>query len=223
MRYFTVDLYNEMQVRGCMGSYFESEEQRQEEMQWLAAEGRDFYQESRDRFEWLRPHMLQFLPAHLLKYVYDESIMDCYIHSPEMKAEIGAWKKEWDHKWKTICDRYWEHYKSIQEQLPAEVRRLDKEFHLHDARIIDVRTEHQQADILLDVVGYSKHQYQLCFTGVKVFNNSPGIMKDVLLYPEIDITEGGLFEIRILMNSMNIFHIIASDLSIEIIPVQTNS
>lgn len=49
MRYFTVDLYNEMQVRGCMGSYFESEEQRQEEMQCLAAEGRDFYQESLDQ------------------------------------------------------------------------------------------------------------------------------------------------------------------------------
>lgn len=109
MRYFTVDLYNEMQVRGCMGGYFESEEQRQEEMQWLAAEGRDLFEESRHRFEWLRPHMLQFFPAHLLKYVHDESIMDCYIHSPKMKAEIKEWKDEWDIKFKTIRYKYGEH------------------------------------------------------------------------------------------------------------------
>lgn len=53
-----------------------------------------------------------------------------------------------------------------------------------------------------------------------MFNNYPGIMGDVNQWTEIDITEDGLFEIRMLMNSMNIFHVIARNLSIEIIPVQ---
>lgn len=144
MKYFTQDLYDEMQVRGCMGSYFESEEDLQKEISWYALEGRDFYKESRDRFEWMRPHMLRFLPPHLLKYVYDESIMDCNIYSPVMKAEIQTWKNEWDMKWKTVCDQYWAHYDSISGQLPKEVQRLDKEIKLHDATILEVLVYEQK-------------------------------------------------------------------------------
>lgn len=201
MKYFTKEMYEEMQVRGNLG-YYESKEDLEQDRNWYVNQGRDFYEESLQRFKMILPFMLKYLPENLLKYVYDKSIMDCNLPEPAMQEELTVWKQQWDLKWKRICEEYQKYYDSIYSRLKGDVRKLDKEFRIHDARILDVTSRESRTEIVIKTV--EDKQFNLIFSGVRNFEYKSGFISNVCLYMEIYLIDEEIFEIQILLdNGMN--------------------
>lgn len=65
MKYFTKELYEEMQVYGSL-VFCESKEDQEQEIEWYIKEGRDYFEESLQRFEIISPYMMKYLPENIL-------------------------------------------------------------------------------------------------------------------------------------------------------------
>jgi len=214
MKYFTKEVYEEMQVRGSL-VFYESMEDLARDRDWYESEGRDFYEESQQRFELILPFMEKYLPENLLKYVYDKRIMDCNFPEPVMREEIAAWKMQWDLKWKSICEKYQQNYHSIHIRLTEDIRKLDREIRMHDARILDVTSKENRTELVIKTV--EDKDYNLIFTGVEIFEYRDRLISNVCLYMEIDVIDQEVFEVQILLNNgihTNEMKIVANDLKI---------
>lgn len=214
MKYFTKELYEQMQVRGSL-VYHESIEELEQDKEWYVGEGRDYNEESLQRFEMISPFMMKYLPENLLKYVNDKSIMDCKFPEPVMREEITAWNTQWDLKWTCICEKYKQYYKSIYDRLTGDIRKLDNEIRIHDARIMDVTFKNNRIELVIKTA--EDKDFNLIFSGVEIFEYKDSLINNVCLYMEIGLIDAEVFEIQILLDSSidtKEIKIMASDLKV---------
>ncbi|SMF69343.1 DUF4085 family protein [Paenibacillus barengoltzii] len=220
MKYFTKELYEEMQVYGSL-VFCESKEDQEQEIEWYIKEGRDYFEESLQRFEIISPYMMKYLPENILTYVYDQRIMDCNIPDSVMRKEITAWRAQWNFKWKGVCEQYKQYYDSIYNDLSENLRKVGKDIRIHGAKIMDVAFKKNRLELVVNTV--DDKVFDFLFTEVNSFEYQDNPINNVCEYLEIGLIDREVFEIQILLsnsiNTKNIYDtnemkIIASDLNI---------
>lgn len=201
MKYFTKELYEEMQVYGSL-VYVDSLEDQEEEKAWFNKEGRDYYGEALKRFELISPYMVKYLPESLQKYVKDKRIMDCNIPDVKMMEEITSWRRQWEDKWRYVCDKYKHYTDSIYNDLPEGLRKLGKNIRMHDATIMNVTAKEDTLELVINTV--ENKVFQFVFTQVKLFEYQENPIDNCCLYTEIALLGQDVFEVQILLsNSIN--------------------
>ncbi len=197
MKYFTKELYEEMQVYGSL-VYSDSKEEQEEEIEWYLSEGRDYFEESLKRFELISPYMKKYLPKNLQKYIKDKSLMDSNIPGEVIREEITSWRNQWNVKWKWVCDHYNQYYESIHFGLPDDLKKIGKQIRIHDATIVDVRTRADTLELVFNTV--ENKVFQLLFTQVVSFEYQDYVIGNVCLYTEIALLDQSDFEIQMLID-----------------------
>lgn len=123
MKYFTKEMYEQMQVRGYF-FYPETEQDLEEDKAWYLENGRDFEEEAYQMFLLIKPYMLKYLSGPLQAAVEDGSIMKTRLPAPDLAALIDEWKRSWDEEWERRCKDYRVNYEAIKPSLPMPVRGL---------------------------------------------------------------------------------------------------
>lgn len=127
-------------------------------------------------------------------------------------------------KFKKICNDYNSHYKAIESSLPIGIVKLEKEYDLHDSKVVSVEKVSEYELILtIDCTACMKNTgiYNLVFTGVKFAKIPSNICGSYCIWNEVYLYEEESFELNILMDgpekflNLSEFKIIANNLSIR--------
>jgi len=197
MRYFTKEIYEEMQVRGSL-CFHESKEELEGWIKLYENEGRDYYKESLKNFEYMKPFYLKYLPENLLEYVEDKSLMICNIPEITIQNKVNTWNAEWDLKWKSIGEEYNQYYSSISSNITEDIKKLHNSYLIYDATILQFSNEENNVVLLIKTV--EEKLIRLIFTGVRKFQYSFELTNNSCLWMEVRLIEQDLFEVQILMN-----------------------
>jgi len=197
MKYFTKELYEEMQVYGSL-VFSDTKEEQEHEIDWYIKEGRDYYEEALKRFELISPYMIKYLPENLQKYIDDRSIMDCNVPEAAMREEVTSWRTQWRVKWESVCDQYKQYYESIYNDLPDDLRKIGKDMRIHDAKIIDFKSKENILELVLRTV--EDKVFQFIFTQAEFFEYQDNLIDNVCLYEEIVLLDRDVFEMQILLS-----------------------
>jgi len=126
-------------------------------------------------------------------------------------------------KFRKTCDDYNSHYKAIESSLPIGIVKLEKEYDLHDSKVVSIEKVSEYELILtIDCNACMKNRgiYNLIFTGVKFAKIPSNICGSYCIWNEVYLYEEESFELNILMDgpekflNLNEFKIIANNLSI---------
>ena len=127
-------------------------------------------------------------------------------------------------KFRKICSDYNSHYKAIESSLPIDIIKLEKEYDLHDSKVVSIEKVSEYELILtIDCAACMKNIgiYKLVFTGVKFAITPSNICGSYCIWSEVYLYEKESFELNILMDgpgkllNLSEFKIIANNLSIR--------
>lgn len=194
MKYWTKEVYEEMQAFGLPG-FYETEAELEEAKQWAIEDGHDFVERAIEYNDYRMPLWEQYLPRELVEYARNHQMLTCYLPEPKVLQAMEHAKQYWEDKWNGLCNQYVQHYQSILNQLPAGAIELQENCHIHDAKIIAVRelpndqqihnTESYKT-IEIRLAHDSEYGYRFTFEGVTQFVYDVDILNNICLYKEID-------------------------------------
>ncbi|MGG6310411.1 DUF4085 family protein [Paenibacillus macerans] len=200
MKYFTKEIYEQMQIRGYL-VYPESEWELEQDKVWYVENGRDYEAEAEQMYTWVKPYMLKYLPERFYASIHDGSMMTSRWPSPDLAVDIETWKLEWDHEWERRCKEYVAYYEEIKLSLPGHARDLRESVRFHDARIIKLNpTEDNQVELVLDEC-IKKRITRLTFQNVTSLRSDVDVFQSVCLYEEVYWIEPSQFELCVLLKS----------------------
>ncbi|WP_198524761.1 GNAT family N-acetyltransferase [Paenibacillus phocaensis] len=202
MKYFTIAMYEQMQIRGYW-VFPDSVQELEADKAWYVEQGRDYEEEANQMYEFIKPLMLKHLPQNIHPKVLDGSLMTSKWPKPKEAAWIRQWNSKWDVEWKRRCNEYNDKYEKIKHDLPAGVRQLRENIRFHDAQIEGIASsEEGGVEIVLKEIA-KEQATRITFQDVR--SVSPErfelVQGSVCLYEEIDWIEPHAVEFQLLLNT----------------------
>jgi len=217
MKYFTKELYEEMQIRGYL-VFPETKKDWEDDIAWHLSEGLNFEEIRRNNLEDKKEDLLKYLPAFFHPYIQDGTI-NSQFPSDELRKMADQWQMEYDERTKAIGVTYRNYYDSIKGSLPGSVIQLIEKS-LHDAQVTSIEIPSKDTFIMtLDCRGGYHYltDVRLTFTGVENVQPTNLSVGSGWLYDEVYLTETG-FELHVLLDGpLMEFTITAENVSIEIL------
>ncbi|MFJ7667963.1 DUF4085 family protein [Lysinibacillus sp. NPDC097195] len=222
MKYYTKELYNEMQIYGFL-VFPESKEQWEELVQSYYDMDINYIERLQKELAYRKNDLLKFLPASLHSEIRNGTFMTEY-PSQDQKDIIEHWRSHFEHKLETIRKECKENYGLIKHVLPVNAVRLYEEVYTHDATVlaVDFSQERQECILLLNTIDGNGQtvDIQLTFSRVHKVANIEHIMDAWWIYNEVYATDNG-FELHVLYQGpfeMMETSIEAKDVFIEYLP-----
>lgn len=216
MKYFTMERYKEMQVRGYL-VYPETEMDWLNDLAWYEAEGIDMAAVSMEDLEQRKPDLLTFLPEVFHPYIHDGTLKSSY-PSAELRAIAQQWNKDYDARTKEVGLAYRSAYSQIRAKLAESAVQLHEKT-LHDANVKALeRPSPDTLILILDCSGCYHYftDVKITFSGVKLHQIPDQLVGAYWLYDEIYATENG-FELHVLFDSpLSELTLAAEAVSIEV-------
>ncbi|MGO4545317.1 DUF4085 family protein [Paenibacillus sp. 2TAB23] len=217
MKYFTKELYEEMQIRGYL-IFPETKKDWEDDIAWYVSENLNFEEICRCNLEDKKEDLLKYLPEFFHSYIQDGTI-NSQFPSDELRKMADRWKMEYDERTKAIGVTYRKYYDSIKGSLPEYVIQLIEKS-LHDAQVTLIEIPSKDTFIMtLNCRGGYHYltDVRLTFTGVENIKPTKISAGSCWLYDEVYLTETG-FELHVLLDGpLMEFTISAENVSIEII------
>ena len=200
LKYYTKELYEEMQVYGFL-SFPSSREEWEETLQSYKKNGMDYISLIRDELEMRKTNLLKYLPESMHPSIHNKTLMTEY-PSPELKEMGTQWLDDFEGRLRKIRKERIENYEGIKHKLPKNVVQLH-ENSLHDADVIsfEYMPEKQEFIMILNHLEDGKEvNVILTFAGVKDIILEDNIETALWLYEEVYI-DGDYFELHVLFES----------------------
>jgi len=215
LKYFTKELYKEMQVYGFL-SFPSSKEEWEEMLQSYEEMGIDYLKTIKDELEFRKDDLLKYLPESMHPSIHNKTLMTEY-PSDELKETGTQWLDNFESKLRNIRRESRVHHELLKDELPEGFVQLH-ENPLHDAHVISFEHLSEQQEFIL-VLNHNEDgeeiNVNLTFTGVKDLTLKENIVAASWLYEELYI-DGDYFEVHILFESpLTEFYIKAQNLKIE--------
>lgn len=215
MKYFTKELYEEMQVAGFL-TFPETEEEWEAYQEGYRSDGVDPAKLHRQELEDIREDLLKFLPESFHPYIYDGTINSAY-PSPKLREMISKWEADHEARVDVLLDDYSRHHASIKESLPPGAVLLTEKS-LYDCVVNSVERPSDDVLVLRLDCRSGFHYFkeiQLTFTGVTEALIPQDFVGALWLYNEIYLI-GELVELHVLFDMpMTEVTIVSRDVQIE--------
>lgn len=200
MKYYTKELYEEMQVYGFL-SFPSSREEWEETLQSYKEYGIDYISTIRNDLEIRKPDLLKYLPKSMHPFIHNKTLMTEY-PSSELKETGTQWLDNFEDRLRKIRKECVKNYKELKHKLPNNVVHLH-ENSLHDANVIsfEYMPEKREFIMILNHLEDGKEvNVILTFTDVKDIILEDNIETALWLYDEVYI-DGDYFELHVLFDS----------------------
>ena len=215
MKYYTKELYEEMQIYGFL-SFPSSREEWEEILQSYKIYGMDYISIIRNDLEIRKPDLLNYLPESMHPSIHNKTLMTEY-PSLELKKTGTQWLNNFEDRLRKIRKECVKNYEEIKHKLPKNVVQLH-ENSLHDADVISFKymPEKREFIMILNHLEDGKEvNIILTFTGIKDIILEDNIETALWLYDEVYIN-GDYFELHVLLESpLTEIYIKAQNLQIE--------
>lgn len=200
MKYYTKELYDEMQIYGSL-VFPDSKEEWEELVQSYDDMDIDYIERLKAELAYRKNDLLTFLPVSLHPAINTGTFMIDY-PSQEEREVIEQWRSHFEQKLATIRNECKANYALIKHLLPENAVRL-YESSMHDATVISVSYLSDSKECILLLNHHDGNgqtiDIKLTFTDVHKISNIEHIIDAWWIYDEVYVTNHG-FELHVLFN-----------------------
>lgn len=201
MKYYTKELYDEMQIYGSL-VFPDSKEEWKELVQSYDDMDIDYIERLKAELAYRKNDLLTFLPVSLHPAINKGTFMIDY-PSQEEREVIEQCRSRFKHKLETIRNECKANYALIKHLLPENAVRIYEDVYTHDATVlaVDFCQERQECILLLNNIDGNGQtvDIKLTFTGIHKISNLAHIIDAWWIYDEVYVTNHG-FELHVLFN-----------------------